>query len=124
MGVIAIAGGASVFSSASGGKVYALTIAASGGSDVAPENPSRQRITFHNPGSNRILVGPKKKVGLFSQTQSDNLFSWVAGSEGGAFIVYADGGTLEITGECQGAWHAIAETGETNPFTVMDSNIG
>jgi hypothetical protein len=38
--------------------------------------------------------------------------------------VYGNGGTLDITGECQGAWQALANTGagSSNPLTVIDSN--
>jgi hypothetical protein len=43
---------------------------------------------------------------------------------GGMTRVYGNGGTLDITGECQGAWQALAVTsaGSTNPLTVIDSN--
>jgi len=43
---------------------------------------------------------------------------------GGSIRVYGNGGTLDINGECQGAWQALAVTGggTTNPLTVIDSN--
>lgn len=120
MGVISgITGGPLAFSSASGGKIRAynnihnVTLRT-----VAPANPSRQKITFHNPGTVDIFIGP-----TYVQTSgSDVAFAPTTSNYGGCFRLFANGGTLELTGECQGAWQALAASGTTNPLTVMDSN--
>lgn len=44
-------------------------------------------------------------------------------NRGGAFLIFANGGTLQIEGECQTPWGALALSGVTNPLTVMDSNV-
>lgn len=109
-------------SAASGGKVFAYNAIAEGSlTTVAAANPSRQRIVFHNPGSNDIFIAPT----TVQTTGSSVALSPSNAALGGCFRVFANGGTLEITGECQGAWQAFAVTGggSTNPLTVMDSNV-
>ena len=60
MGLISTGPGSPLaFASASGGKVYAFnTISESSPSTVAPANTFRQKILFHNPGTNDIFVAP------------------------------------------------------------------
>ena len=59
MSVITIPGGPGAVSGASGGKVYAFNnISESGLTTVAPALVSRRKITFHNPGTSDIFVGP------------------------------------------------------------------
>lgn len=121
-------GGSQVFSSASGGKVYGYNnINETTGTVVAPANPSRVKITFHNPGANDIYVAPsviQNVLGTAPTNPSNVALVLTNAALGGSRIVYGNGGTLEITGECQGQWQALAKTaaGATNPFTVMDSN--
>lgn len=112
-------GASQTFSSASGGKVYAYNnIGAVTQVAVAAANPARQKITFHNPGTVDMFIVPQ-----YVQTTGSNVANAVTTSAlGGAFRVFANGGTLEITGECQGAWYALAASGSNNPLTVMDSN--
>lgn len=110
-------GGSQVFSGASGGKMYAFNNITSGNLiTVAPANPSRQKLVFHNPGANDIYVGP-------ATLASGALNQFTTAALGGTFLVVANGGTFTVVGECQTAWNAIAATGTTNPFSVMDSNV-
>lgn len=116
--VTGIAGGALAFSSASGGKVYAYNNITTVAAQVAAANPSRQKITFHNPGTVDIYIAPAYVV----NTGTNVALAPTTAALGGCFIIYANGGTLELSGECQGAWKAFAASGTTNPLTVMDSN--
>lgn len=103
----------------SGGRIYAYNNLGTTQMDVAPANPSRTRITFHNPGPVDFIVAPK-----FVQTNGSNVGLGITPTiYGGGFRVYGNGGTLVIDGECQGGWQAVALSGSTNPITVMDSNI-
>jgi len=121
-------GASQVFSSASGGKVYGYNnINETTGRVVAPANPSRVKISFHNPGANDIFVAPvnvQNVLGTSPTNPSDAVLVLSNAALGGSRRVYGNGGTLDITGECQGAWQALAVTGAgtTNPLTVMDSN--
>jgi len=121
-------GGPLAFSSASGGKVYGYNnINETTTVVVAQGNPSRSRIRFHNPGPNDIFIGPvnvQNVLGI-APTQPSNVPLIPTNSLlGGMIRVYGNGGTLEISGECQGAWQALANTGAgaSNPLTVIDSN--
>lgn len=115
MGIIASGpGGVLAFSSASGGKVHAFNTITTAPVTIAPANPSRQKITFHNPGTNTIYVAPKVDFNGAALVVSTVLL-------GGCFIVLP-GGLLEISGECQTAWQGFANTGSSNFLTVMDSN--
>lgn len=109
-------------SAASGGKVFAYNTIAEGSlTVVAAANPSRQRIVFHNPGNNDIFIAPA----TVQNTGSSVALTPSNVALGGCFRVYGNGGTLEITGECQGSWQAFAVSGagSSNPLTVMDSNV-
>lgn len=124
-----IAGGVGApqaFSSASGGKVYGYNnISNLAAIVVAQANVSRQRIRFHNPGTEDIFIGPAfvQNVLGTAPTQGSNVaLTPTTAALGGMFRIYGNGGVLEIVGECQGAWQALAADGTTNPLTVMDSN--
>ena len=128
MGLISTGPGSPLaFSSASGGKVYGYNNV----SNVAPlvvaqANPSRQKITFHNPGTVDIFIGPsfvQNVLGTAPANPTNVAFVPTTSLYGGCFRVYANGGTLVLEGECQGAWQALAASGTTNPLTVMDSNV-
>lgn len=122
MTIIAAVGGPQAYSSASGGKVYAYNALTTTPANVAPANPSRRTIRFHNPGTVDIYIAPALAYTSATSTTPATLTpSTVA--KGGVFTVYANGGTLDITGECQGIWQAFAASGTGNPLTVMDSNI-
>lgn len=121
--IIGGVGGPQTFSSASGGKVYAYNnITNANNVTVAPANPSRQRVTFHNPGTVDVYISPLSAFASATASSPSSLTP-TTGALGGARVVYANGGTLEISGECQGAWQALAASGTTNPLTVMDSNL-
>ena len=123
MGLISTGPGSPLaFASASGGKVYAYNnIAEAGPINVAPANQFRIKLMFHNPGANDIFVAPA----TVQNTGSSVTLTPSNAALGGCFRVYANGGTLVIEGECQGAFQAFAVTGagSANPLTVMDTNV-
>jgi len=123
MGLISTGPGSPLaFSAANGGKVYAYNnISESATRTVAASNPQRQKILFHNPGANDLYVAPAN----VQTTGSDVALSPSNAALGGCFLIYGNGGTLVVEGECQGAWQAFSKSGAgmTNPLTVMDSNI-
>lgn len=112
---------------ANGGKTYGYNNI----TNVAPlivalANPSRQSITFHNPGANDIFVGPQfvqGPLGAAPSSPTNTAFTPTTALLGGTFRVFGNGGQLTLTGECQGAWQALAASGTTNPLTVVESNV-
>lgn len=130
MGMITTGPGSPLaFSSASGGKIYAYNnINETTARVVAQANPSRQKITFHNPGASDIFVGPsviQNQAGTAPTQPANVALALNNANIGGSFRVYGNGGVLAIEGECQGAWQAISVTasGAANPLTVMESNV-
>lgn len=123
MSIIVGVGGSGTYSSASGGKVYAYNSLSPTAQVVAPANTSRKKITFHNPGTINVIVGPS--LALLTNAINALLAPLVLTNTvfGGGFLVYANGGTLVIEGECQGAWQALAISSSGQPLTVMDTNI-
>src|SRR5437899_9769221 len=122
MAIFGGVGGSQVFSSASGGKTYGYNNIATVPRAIAPANTSRQKIRFHNPGTVDIYIAPanvQNVLGTSPTQPSDVVLVPTTALLGGCTIVYANGGTLEITGECQGAWQALSASGATNPLTVM-----
>lgn len=102
----------------SGQKIYAYNALNTTPAQVAAANPSRQSITFHNPGDVDIFIAP-----AFIQTSgSDVAFAPTTSATGGCFRVFANGGSLTISGECQKAWKAFTASGTGKPLTVMESN--
>lgn len=117
MSIISQVGGAAVFSSASGGKVYGYNnIHNVTPVTVAPANTSRRRLTFHNPGAEDIYVYP-------TIDGNGAALAPTIAAPGGAFRIFGSGGALVLEGEIQGIWRALAAAGTTNPLTVMDSNV-
>jgi len=112
-------GAALVFSSASGGKVYAFNNISTTPQEVAAGNPSRTKITFHNPGTVDIFIAPTTVLVSGASTTLTPSTSAL----GGCFRVFANGGTLTIEGECQKAWQAFSASSSALPLTVMDSNL-
>lgn len=124
MGIIAGVGSPQAYSIASGGKVYAYNAILSAlNTTVAPANPSRTKIRFHNPGAVDIYISPALAF-TASAGVTPGVLTPTTANTGGSFLVFASGGTLDISGECQGAWQALAASGSTGKLTVMDSNIG
>lgn len=84
---------------------------------------------FHNPGTVNCLVGLRFRVALDGDGNPVNVYvtnNFDETNREGAFLVYADGGTLTVEGECQQQWHAVSFSGfpaEGCPLTIMDSNI-
>lgn len=126
--VIGGVGGPLAFSSASGGRVFGYNnINETTATVVAQINPGRQRIRFHNPGPNDVFIAPvfvQNVLGTAPMQPSNVALTLTNAALGGAVRVYGNGGTLDLTGECQGAWQALANTGggTSNPLTVIDSN--
>lgn len=120
MGIISTGPGSPlVVSGGSGGKVYGFNaLDAVTPTVVAPANTSRQSVVFHNPGTVDVIVFPS----LIQTTGSSVANGATVAAKGGGFLVYANGGSLTVTGECQGAWKALAISGSGNALTVMDSN--
>lgn len=116
MAILGIVGGSQTFSSASGGKVRSFNTISTIPQVIAAINPSRQKITFHNPGAVDIFIAPSIDYNGAALVPTTSAL-------GGCFRVFANGGTLEIGGECQGAWQAFSTSASTNPLTVMDSNV-
>jgi len=83
---------------------------------VAQVNPARGAILFHNPGTVDIVVGPST---VNVAGASANL-ALTTGALGGGFRIYANGGTLTLTGNVAGAWQALSVSASGNPLTVMD----
>lgn len=123
MGIVSIAGGVIANASASGGKVYAYnTITNTTPTTVAPANPQRRSIVFHNPGTVDIFIGPALAF-TTSGGATPTALTPTTAALGGTWRVFGNGGSLTLTGECQGAWQALALSGgAVNPLTVMDSN--
>lgn len=120
MGLISTGPGSPLaFSAASGGKVSSYNNLTTTPQSVASANVSRQKILFHNPGTIDLYVAPA----LVQTTGSNVALSPTTSALGGCFIVYANGGTLVIEGECQGAWQAFSASGSGNAIRVMDSNV-
>lgn len=106
-------------SAASGDRTYAYNNLTTTPQQVVGANPQRQSITFHNPGTEDVFVAP-----LYVQTTgSDVQLNPTTGALGGCWRVYANGGTLVLTGEVQKPYQAFAAANTGNPLTVMDSNI-
>jgi hypothetical protein len=116
MPILAAVGSSQTFSSASGGKVKGFNAIGASPINVAPSNPNRVQVIFHNPGTAAtIFVAPLlDRDGLAITPTLTSL--------GGCFAVFP-GGFLAIQGECQGQWQALASVGVNNPLTVMDSNV-
>ena len=120
MGIISTGPGSPLaFSSASGGKVYAYNNLTVNPQLAVPANTQRQSVTFHNPGIVDIFIYPQFVI----NTGSNVALVPAVGALGGCYRVYGNGGTLVITGECQGQWGAFAASGVSNPLTVTDTNI-
>lgn len=102
----------------SGGKWYAYNNLTTTPEVVAPPNQFRISITFHNPGTVDIMVAPQYVVNGGSNTTLNPTISAL----GGCYRVYGNGGSLTLTGECQGQWQAFSISASGNPLTVIDSN--
>ena len=107
-------------SAASGGFALAFNNISTTPQQVLGFNPTRRRMVFHNPGTVDIFICPL----YVDNTGSDVVLSPTTTTYGGCFRLYANGGTLELTGEVQKPWQALAISGTTNPLTILVSNVG
>lgn len=122
MSIISGVGASGSVGPTSGGKVYgysALTVL----QQVVPANPSRAKLTFHNPGPVDILVSMLTAFASIAAVSPTTLVPTTA-AYGGCFRVYGNGGTLVVVGECQQAWQALTIDASAGQLTVMDSNVG
>jgi hypothetical protein len=104
----------------SGGKWYAYNDLGTTPEVVAPANQYRTSITFHNPGAVDVFIAPQFVVNSGTNVP----LTPTTGALGGCYRVYGNGGSLTLSGECQGEWQAFAISGTDNPLTVIDSNVG
>lgn len=105
--------------SASGGRTYAFNNLSTTPQQVLGANPQRQNITVHNPGTIDVFFAPASVI----VNGSDSPLVPSPSALGGCFRVYANGGTLTISGECQKAWQAFSASASNNALTVMDSSV-
>ena len=84
---------------------------------VIAADPGRQSITFHNPN----VAGSGVNV-LISQTvdANGNALAPTFAAPGGGYVMLP-GTTYTFTGDIQGAWQAIAQSGSTNGLTIASS---
>lgn len=119
----------------SGGKVYAFNNLGTTPEVVAPANPSRTSIRFDNNGTIDVIVAPSFAQAINpSWTSASTLQTGLAGTvtltdvaltlttSGVGYRVFANGGTVTFTGECQKPWQAVAVSASNNILTVTDSN--
>lgn len=104
---------------ASGGQFLAFNNLTTTPGQVLGFDPARVSVTFHNPGTVDVFVAP----GFIQNTGSDVALAPTVGALGGCFRVYANGGALTVTGECQKSWQAFAASGSANPLTVQVNRI-
>lgn len=119
------AGGSVVVGPASGGKLYGFNNISTTPMMVLQSNPQRTMLQFYNPGVVDIYIAPANVQGLNAAptTPSNQTLTPSLGALGGCFKVFANGGSITIQGECQGAWQAFSATGTANPLTASESNV-
>lgn len=111
--------GAQVIVAGNGGKFYSSNAVSTTPAQVIAANPGRVSLTFHNPGDVDIFVAPTQVMvsgSLATLTPSTSAL-------GGCFRIFANGGTLIITGECQGAFQAFSASSSGKPLTISESNL-
>lgn len=117
--IVTSVGSPGTVSAASGGRTYAFNNISTTPVQIIGVNSSRQSITIHNPGTVDVFVAP-----MYVQNGgSDTALTPSPTALGGCFRIYANGGQITITGECQKAYQAFSVSGTTNPLTVVDSNV-
>ena len=108
-------GGAQAFGPASGGKVTAFNNINTTFTQVVAQNTFRQSITFANPGTITLYVGPMTQANGSPNAPTTSLL-------GGTFPLFG-GAMVTITGECQQAWGIMSASSSSLPATVMGSNV-
>lgn len=115
--VVSGVGASRTVSAASGGYVLAFNNLSTTPEQILPADPQRTRIVAHNPGTVDIFIAPA----YVQNTGGDVALVPSPSALGGCFRVYANGGTLELTGEVQKPWQAFSASASANPLTVMPS---
>jgi len=105
--------------SASGGRTYAFNNISTVPQQIVGANAQRQSIIVHNPGAVDIFVAPA----FVQNSGSDVALVPSPTALGGCFRVFANGGMITITGECQKPYQAFSASATGNPLTVVDSNV-
>jgi hypothetical protein len=119
MGTQNAVGSPGTVSAASGGYTYAINNLSTTPQSILGIDPQRVSITVHNPGSIDAFFAP-----VFVQnTGADVALVPTTSALGGCYRIFANGGTLFITGECQKAWQAFSASASGNPLTVEVSRI-
>ena len=117
-GVVSFVGAPQSIGGANGGKIYANNAVGTTNVQVAPANPNRRSIVFHNPGTINLYVSMTTQM---SQNGVAAPLAPNAAALGGTFLIYPGGMLTLQGGEIQLPWQAFAAS-STNPITVMDSN--
>src|ERR1700719_4475893 len=91
---------------------------------VASVNPSRKKITFHNPGTIDIVVFPLTAfAGLPSGAGSSVNLAPTVGALGGGFRIFANGGETKREGQAaKQGWQALSLSSSGNPLTVEEES--
>jgi hypothetical protein len=96
-----------------GGQVTASNSVSTAFAQIIAANAQRYTITFHNPGTVTLYVGPMTLANGSPNTPT-------LGALGGTYQLVS-GGLLVLDGQCQLAYGAMAASGATNPVTVTES---
>ena len=83
---------------------------------VVGADQARKSITFTNPN----LVGNVNILVFQMLDASGNALGPTFAAPGGGWALFP-GGTITFSGDCQGAWGAVAQSGATNGLTVISS---
>ena len=83
-----------------------------GSTQVLPQNPQVQKVTFHNPGTIAIYVCQATDMNGNALTAGLHPGNWLI--ESGAIFIYTGNGA-------GAAWLAAAASSSANPFTVAVS---
>lgn len=119
MSIITGVGSPGTLSYASGGYTIALNNLNTTPTQVLGANPARRKITVHNPGTIDAFFAQTTE----QNTGVDTPLTPSTSALGGCFLIYANGGTLVIEGECQKPWQAFSRSASSNPLTIMVSNV-
>ena len=119
MSIVSGVGSPGTVSAAAGGYTYAINNLNTTPQQILGINPQRVSITVHNPGTIDAFFAPA----TVQNTGSDVALVPSTGALGGCYRIFANGGTLILTGECQKAWQAFSASASGNPLTVEVSNI-
>jgi hypothetical protein len=100
-----------------GGVTTAVNNLGTAGVQVIGPDQARKSITFANPnlvGNINVLVFQVADV------NGNSLLGTTFATPGGGWPI-VPGGVLTFTGDCQGAWGAVAQGGGSNGLTVISS---